>query len=42
MLDSVNRTLRWAKRCKEHHHNIDTQSLFGIVQGGPFKEIRKY
>lgn len=42
MLDSVNRTIRWAKRCKDHHHNIDTQSLFGIVQGGPFKEIRKY
>ena len=42
MKDSVDRTLRWAKRCKDHHHNIDTQSLFGIVQGGPFKELRKY
>ena len=40
--DSVNRTIRWAKRCKDHHHNIEEQSLFGIVQGGPFKELRKY
>jgi len=38
---SVNRTLRWAKRCKEHHKNITEQSLFGIVQGGPYKELRK-
>lgn len=42
MVDSVNRTLRWAKRCKDHHHNIEEQSLFGIVQGGPFKELRKH
>lgn len=31
---------RWAKRCKEHHH-IDNQALFGIVQGGMFKDLRK-
>jgi queuine tRNA-ribosyltransferase len=42
MLDSVKRTIRWAERCKVHHTNIDTQSLFGIVQGGPFKELRKF
>ena len=41
MEDSVKRTLRWAKRCKDHHQNIDEQSLFGIVQGGPFKDLRK-
>lgn len=42
MLDSVNRTIRWAKRGKEAHKNPDTQALFGIVQGGGDKEIRKY
>ena len=41
MKKSVERTLRWAKRCKDYHKNIDTQSLFGIVQGGPHKELRK-
>lgn len=42
MENSVNRTIRWAERCKNHHHNIEEQSLFGIVQGGPFKDLRKY
>ena len=42
MTDSVERTIRWAKRCKEAHKNPDTQSLFGIVQGGPDKELRKH
>ena len=41
MEDSVKRTLRWAKRCKDHHHNPEVQSLFGIVQGGPYKDLRK-
>ena len=40
--DSVNRTLRWAKRCMDSHHNKENQALFGIVQGGPYKELRKY
>jgi len=42
MEESVNRTLRWAKRCKDSHTNTSEQSLFGIVQGGPYKDIRKY
>jgi queuine tRNA-ribosyltransferase len=42
MLESVNRTIRWAKRGKDAHKNPDTQALFGIVQGGGNKEIRKY
>ncbi len=42
MIDSVNRTIRWAKRGKDAHKNPDTQALFGIVQGGGNKEIRKY
>ena len=42
MKESVDRTIRWAKRGKEAHKNPETQSLFGIVQGGGNKEIRKY
>lgn len=33
-------TTRWAKRCKAAHHRED-QSLFGIVQGGMFADLRK-
>lgn len=40
MEKSVERTLRWAKRGLEAHKNIE-QSLFGIVQGGEFEELRK-
>ena len=40
MKASVERTLRWAKRGKEAHKNTDTQALFGIVQGGPYKDLR--
>jgi queuine tRNA-ribosyltransferase len=40
MKDSVDRTLRWAKRGKEA---LSTdQALFGIVQGGLNHELRKY
>ena len=38
---SLERTLRWAKRCKEANRNKDTQGLFGIVQGGEFEDLRK-
>jgi queuine tRNA-ribosyltransferase len=41
MKNSVERTIRWAKRGKDVHKNPDTQALFGIVQGGPFKDLRK-
>lgn len=41
MKNSVERTLRWAKRGKEVHSN-EMQSLFGIVQGGEFEDLRKY
>lgn len=41
MRDSVERTLRWAKRCKEAHKRKD-QALFGILQGGEFEDLRKY
>ena len=39
--NSIERTLRWAKRGKEVHNNPN-QSLFGIVQGGPIEDLRKY
>ncbi|MEG0799233.1 MAG: tRNA guanosine(34) transglycosylase Tgt [Bacilli bacterium] len=41
MENSIERTLRWAKRCKETHSKSSTQALFGIVQGGEFPELRK-
>ena len=39
--NSTERTLRWAKRGKEAFKN-DQQSLFGIVQGGAYADLRKY
>lgn len=41
MKASVERTLRWARRGKDVHAN-KRQSLFGIVQGGEFEDLRKY
>ncbi|MCR5741689.1 MAG: tRNA guanosine(34) transglycosylase Tgt [Gammaproteobacteria bacterium] len=41
MRDSVLRTIRWAKRGKEANMCEDTQALFGIVQGGPFNDLRQ-
>ncbi len=38
---SMERTTRWAKRCKDYHKNTDKQNLFGIVQGGFYKDLRK-
>ncbi len=37
---SVERTLRWAKRGKDVHHT--DQLLFGIVQGGAYEDLRKW
>lgn len=39
--ESIKRTLRWAKRGKEAHTTKD-QMLFGIVQGGPYEDLRSY
>ena len=38
---SIERTLRWAKRGKLAHKN-QQQMLFGIVQGGPHEDLRKW
>lgn len=39
--NSMEMTLRWAKRGKEAHKNIDKQALFGIVQGGTYDDLRR-
>lgn len=38
---SMERTTRWAERCKEHHKDWDKQALFGIVQGGMYRDLRE-
>ena len=38
--NSMERTTRWAKRCKDYHKDWDRQALFGIVQGGMYKDLR--
>ena len=38
---SMERTTRWATRCKEVHKNVEKQGLFGIVQGGMYKDLRE-
>lgn len=39
--ESTERTLRWAERGKKVHNNPN-QSLFGIVQGGAFEDLRRF
>ncbi|MBR2588788.1 tRNA guanosine(34) transglycosylase Tgt [Candidatus Saccharibacteria bacterium] len=39
--NSIERTLRWAERGKKVHQNPN-QCLFGIVQGGPHRDLRKW
>ncbi len=39
--DSLERTTRWLKRCKDYHKNTEKQSLFGIMQGGMYADLRK-
>ncbi len=38
--ESLERTLRWAKRCRDSKKDTG-QALFGIVQGGMYAELRK-
>jgi queuine tRNA-ribosyltransferase len=37
---AAERTYKWAKECRKYHNQKD-QSLFGIIQGGLFQDIRK-
>ncbi|MDD3694246.1 MAG: tRNA guanosine(34) transglycosylase Tgt [Candidatus Pacebacteria bacterium] len=42
--EAMERTHRWAKRSLGHHNKLDTekvQALFGVVQGGRFKDLRE-
>ncbi|MCF0108670.1 MAG: tRNA guanosine(34) transglycosylase Tgt [Erysipelotrichaceae bacterium] len=38
---SMERTLRWARRGLDAHEKKDTQALFGIVQGGEYPDLRE-
>jgi queuine tRNA-ribosyltransferase len=38
--DSMQMSMRWAKRCKQAHGDSPS-ALFGIVQGGMYDELRK-
>ncbi len=38
--NSMERTTRWAKRCKEAH-TTKNQALFGIIQGGFYEDLRE-
>ncbi|AKL97930.1 tRNA guanosine(34) transglycosylase Tgt [Endomicrobium proavitum] len=42
--NSMELSLRWAKRCREEFYKDDackTQSLFGIIQGSTYEDLRK-
>lgn len=41
MKKSIERTSRWAERCLKAHKRPEDQGLFGIVQGGEYKELRR-
>lgn len=41
IVDSTNRSARWAKRCREVLPPGSSSALFGIVQGGMHPELRK-
>lgn len=38
--ESAQRTTRWTQRCQEAHR-AKTQALFGIIQGGVYREVRE-
>ena len=38
---SMERTTRWAARCKAAHKREKDQGLFGIIQGGFYEDLRK-
>lgn len=38
---SLERTTRWLSRCKAAHKNTEEQALFGIMQGGMEKDLRR-
>lgn len=45
-IEAVDRTIRWAKECKDHHERLKREHgkhplLFGIVQGGLERDLRE-
>lgn len=38
---SMERTTRWAERCLQAHKRPEDQALFGIVQGGMYRDLRE-
>lgn len=43
--ESLDRTYEWAKRSLKRHEDLDTgkkQSIFGVVQGGRFQDLREH
>jgi len=38
---ALERTTMWAKECIENHQRKEDQALFGIIQGGMFKDLRE-
>lgn len=42
LIPSIDRTVRWAKRCIDANKNKDIQGLFAIVQGGIYEDLRDY
>lgn len=41
IIPSMERTHRWLERCKAYHKNTEKQSLFGIMQGGMYHDLRR-
>lgn len=39
-MQALERTTRWAARCKESH-SLKSQALFGIIQGGMYRDLRE-
>ena len=39
--EASDRTTRWLKRCVTAHKNPESQALFGIMQGGVHKDLRR-
>ena len=39
--NAINTSTDWAKRCKLEFGNNKRKALFGITQGGLFKDLRK-
>ncbi|EYE89622.1 queuine tRNA-ribosyltransferase [Fervidicella metallireducens AeB] len=39
--NSLHRTIRWAERCLNAHKNTEKQALFGIIQGGMYRDLRE-